>query len=143
MLYKKKIEYEDYVSSNLMQKTIITTMSMTIEILAQRIDAQDKRIEALEHLVAGNDKKAKKAKKAAKAAASSDNDEPKKKKKKSGYLLFSAALREDAKEKLSKESDSDDHPKSTTIMKQLGAMWKALSDEERTAWNDKSKELDD
>ena len=126
-----------------MQKTIITTMSMTIEILAQRIDAQDKRIEALEHLVAGNDKKAKKVKKAAKAAAATDDDEPKKKKKKSGYLLFSGASREEAKEKLSKESDSDEPPQPKTIMKELGAMWNALSEDERQAWREKAKELED
>ena len=140
MLYKKKIEYEDSVSSNLMQKTIITTMSMTIEILVQRVETLEKQ---MADLLVEKKKTEKKEKKAKKKSKDTDDDEPKKKKK-TGYLLFNEAARKEATETVSKESGSDDPPpKSTDIMKKLGAMWRALSEDERQAWNTKAKELAD
>mgnify|MGYP003325735668 CR=1 FL=1 len=122
-----------------MQKTIITTMSMTIEILVQRVETLEKQ---MADLLAEKKKTEKKEKKAKKKAKDTDDDEPKKKKK-TGYLLFNEAAREEAKEKLSKESGSDEPPKSTDIMKTLGAMWRALSDDEKQAWNDKAKQIKD
>ena len=109
-------------------------MSMTLEIVAQRVEVLEKQMADLLGDKKKSDKKAKKEKK----AKDTDDDEPKKKKGPSGYLLYSKVTRDEAKEKLAKESD--EKPKSTEIMKELGAMWKALTDDERTGWNDKAKE---
>ncbi len=113
-------------------------MSMTIEILAQRVETLEKQ---MADLLSEKKKTEKKAKKEKKKSKDTDDDEPKKKKGPSGYLLYSKAMRDEAKEKLAK--GSDEKPKSTEIMKELGAMWKALSDDEREGWNDKAKELKD
>tara|TARA_B100001093_G_scaffold459805_1_gene473209 strand:- start:2724 stop:3065 length:342 start_codon:yes stop_codon:yes gene_type:complete len=111
---------------------------MTIEILAQRVETLEKQ---MADLLSEKKKTEKKAKKEKKKSKDTDDDEPKKKKGPSGYLLYSKAMRDEAKEKLAK--GSDEKPKSTEIMKELGAMWKALSDDEREGWNDKAKELKD
>ena len=113
-------------------------MSMTIEILAQRVETLEKQ---MADLLSEKKKTEKKAKKEKKKSKDTDDDEPKKKKGPSGYLLYSKAMRDDAKEKLAK--DSDEKPKSTEVMKELGTMWKALSDDERDGWNEKAKELKD
>ena len=114
-------------------------MSMTLELVAQRVEVLEKQ---MADLLADKKKSEKKAKKE-KKSKDTDDDEPSKKKKKgpSGYLLYSKAMRDDAKEKLAK--DSDEKPKSTEVMKELGTMWKALSDDERDGWNEKAKELKD
>lgn len=111
-------------------------MSVTVEILMQRIETLEKRIDSLEHLVSGNDKKAKKAKKAAKAAASTDDDEPKKKRPQSGYQLFGASVRAEVIKTLTKEYDRA--PKQPEIMKHTASMWK---DADKDQWNAKSKEI--
>ena len=113
-------------------------MSMTIEILAQRVETLEKQ---MADLLSEKKKTEKKVKKEKKKSKDTDDDEPKKKKGPSGYLLYSKAMRDDAKEKLAK--DSDEKPKSTEVMKELGTMWKALSDDERDGWNEKAKELKD
>ena len=113
-------------------------MSMTIQILAQRVETLEKQ---MADLLSDKKKTEKKAKKEKKKSKDTDDDEPKKKKGPSGYLLYSKAMRDEAKEKLSK--GSDEKPKSTEIMKELGTMWKALSDDEREGWNEKAKELKD
>ncbi len=113
-------------------------MSMTIEILAQRVETLEKQ---MADLLSEKKKTEKKAKKEKKKSKDTDDDEPKKKKGPSGYLLYSKAMRDEAKDKLAK--GSDEKPKSTEIMKELGAMWKALSDDEREGWNEKAKELKD
>lgn len=112
-------------------------MSMTLEIVAQRVEVLEKQ---MAELLADNKKSEKKAKKQKKSNDSHDN-EPKKKKGPSGYLLYSNVIRKDVTEKLAEESD--EKPKGPVIMKKLGAMWKALSDDERDAWNEKAKELKD
>ena len=113
---------------------------MTIEILAQEVETQNKRIDALEKLIATLTTQDKKAKKKAKKEKTDDAEEPKKKKAKSGYILFSTdvEMRDKAKQKLSEESD--EQPKSTRIMSTLGTMWKALSEDERDVWKQKAKE---
>tara|TARA_E500000178_G_C16825236_1_gene663437 strand:- start:543 stop:884 length:342 start_codon:yes stop_codon:yes gene_type:complete len=111
---------------------------MTIEILAQRVETLEKQ---MADLLSEKKKTEKKAKKEKKKSKDTDDDEPKKKKGPSGYLLYSKAMRDEAKDKLAK--GSDEKPKSTEIMKELGAMWKALSDDEREGWNEKAKELKD
>ena len=115
-------------------------MSMTLELVAQRVEVLEKQ---MADLLSEKKKTEKKAKKEKKKSKDTDDDEPSKKKKKgpSGYLLYSKAMRDEAKEKLAK--DSDEKPKSTEVMKELGTMWKALSDDEREGWNEKAKELKD
>tara|TARA_B100001093_G_scaffold507984_1_gene569380 strand:- start:763 stop:1101 length:339 start_codon:yes stop_codon:yes gene_type:complete len=109
---------------------------MTIEIVVQRIETLEKQ---MAELLADKKKTQKKEKKAKKM--SKEDDESPKKKKKSGYILFTVDVnvRDTAKQKLSKESDSDEQPKSTLVMKEIGAMWKALSQNEKDTWNEKAK----
>ena len=113
-------------------------MSMTLELVAQRLEVLEKQ---MAELLADKKKSEKKAKKEKKSKDTDDDEPSKKKKGPSGYLLYSKAMRDEAKEKLAK--DSDEKPKSTEVMKELGTMWKALSDDEREGWNEKAKELKD
>ena len=78
---------------------------------------------------------AKKKTKAVKKEVSSDEEKPKKKRT-SGYLLYSSENREVVKTKLTSDGSK---LKNQDIMTELGAMWQALSDEEKAVWNDKAK----
>ena len=118
-------------------------MSMTIEMLNERIEALEKQLA----LVLNNEKtekpekdiKEKKVKKTKKSEKSDDSDDDKPKKKRAnGYILYSNAHRDDVKTRLSEESD--EKPKNTDIMKELAKMWKELGDEEKEAWTAKAKE---
>ena len=80
----------------------------------------------------------KKKAKVVKKDVSSDEEKPKKKRT-SGYLLYSADMREAVKTKLSADGAK---LKNQDIMTELGAMWKALSDEEKAPWNEKAKGSD-
>ena len=117
-------------------------MSMTLEIVAERVAALETQMSELstkmDELVKVVSKKEKKAKKAKKDAASSDDEEKPKKKRISGYILFSNANRDEVKEKL---AESDEKPKNTEVMKELAKKWKELGDEEKEVWNTKAKEL--
>lgn len=117
-------------------------MSMTLELVAQRIEVLEKQ---MAHLVADSQshkkKEEKKEKKQKKEKKSTDDDEPKKKRALTGYNLYCKAMRDEAKTQLADESDEP--PKSQDIMKKIGAMWKALDEEETQEWNDKAKELKD
>ena len=77
----------------------------------------------------------KKKSKAAKKEVASDEEKPKKKRT-SGYLLYSSENREVVKTKLTADGAK---LKNQDIMTELGAMWQALSDEEKAVWNDKAK----
>ena len=77
----------------------------------------------------------KKKSKAAKKEVVSDEEKPKKKRT-SGYLLYSSENREVVKTKLTANGAK---LKNQDIMTELGAMWQALSDEEKADWNDKAK----
>lgn len=81
----------------------------------------------------------KKVKAAKKEAVVSDEEKPKKKRT-SGYLVYSAHMRESVKTKLTSDGAK---LKNQDIMTELGAMWKALSDEDRAKWNEKAKGSDD
>ena len=59
------------------------------------------------------------------------------KKRTSGYLLYSSENREAVKTKLTADGTK---LKNQDIMTELGAMWRALSDEERAEWNAKAKQ---
>ena len=122
-------------------------MSMTLEIVAQRVAALESqmselstKMEELVKVVSKKEKKEKKEKKAKKDAVSSDDEDKPKKKRVSGYILFSNANRDDVKEKL---AEGDEKPKNTEVMKELAKMWKELGDDEKEVWNTKAKELKD
>jgi len=74
-----------------------------------------------------------KANKSVKKETSSDDDKPKKKRT-SGYIIFSKAMRDDAVAKLSADGATY---KNQDVMTELGAMWKALSDDEKEEWKSK------
>ena len=79
-----------------------------------------------------------KAKKAKKSSKNADSDDEKPKTKRiSGYIIFSKAMREEAKAALAE--NSDEKVKNSDIMTELGKMWKTLDDEEKEAWNEKAK----
>ena len=79
-----------------------------------------------------------KAKKAKKSSKNTDSDDEKPKTKRiSGYIIFSKAMRDEAKATLAE--NSDEKVKNSDIMTELGKMWKALDDEEKEAWNEKAK----
>ena len=111
-------------------------MSMTIEILAQRVEVLEKQIALLlaDNKVDLEVKEQKKTKKTKKDKDSSDDEKPKKKRV-SGYLLFSSVHRDEVKQELF----GDEKPKNSDIMVELGKRWKALSDEEREEWGAKAK----
>ena len=110
--------------------------AVTIEMLSQRVEALEKQLKLLSTSNSPPPPAEKKEKKPKKEKKSDSDDEKPKKKRVSGYLLFSSAMRDDVK----KELFGDEKPKNSEIMVELGKRWKALSDEERTVWNDKAKE---
>ena len=126
-----------------------TTMSMTLEILTQRVEALEKQLALLlenktKEVTENNtkdvtEKKSKKPKKSKKDDSSDDEEKPKTKRV-SGYILFSNATRDEVRDSLSK---GDEKPKNTDIMKELARLWKELSDEDKEPWNAKAKELKD
>lgn len=109
-------------------------MSMTLEIVAARVEVLEKQMAALMTAKTEPESKPKKVKKA--KATDSDDDKPKKKRV-SGYLLFSSATRAEVRAELF----GDEKPKNSEIMVELGKRWKALSDEERGEWNAKAVEV--
>lgn len=112
--------------------------------IVQRLDLLEKQVallmktEAVAVAVVAPVPDAKKKAKAVKKEVVSDDEKPKKKRT-SGYLLYSADKREAVKAKL---TAGDAKLKNQDIMTELGAMWKALSDEDRAVWNDKAKGSD-
>ena len=115
-------------------------MSMTLELVAQRVETLEKQMALLlaknaSDEVSKKDKKPKKDKK----TSESDDDKPKAKRV-SGYILYSNANRDDVKEQL---SDGENKAKNTDIMRKLAENWKALSDADKELWNTKAKELKD
>ena len=91
---------------------------MTIEILAERIQTLEKQIAMLTKSPKVKTQKVKGS-------------------RMSGYILYSKDSREKVVAELS--AKSEEKPKSSDIMKELGARWKALGDDEKEAWNDKAK----
>ena len=64
---------------------------------------------------------------------------PKKPKAKTGYLIFSSEKREDIKKMLQEENGEPPKPKD--VISKLGAVWKALTDDDKKVFNDKAKLL--
>mgnify|MGYP001483237660 CR=1 FL=1 len=137
-----KIDSHFLLSSICIQITNNNTtnnMSMTLELVAQRVDTLEKQMALLlaknaSDEVPRKDKKPKKDKK-----ADSDDDKPKTKRT-SGYILYSNAHRDEVKDQL---SDGENKAKNTDIMKKLAENWKALDDDGKEKWNSKAKELKD
>ena len=113
-------------------------MAMTIEILTKRIETLEKQFELALNNTKLSDVKEKKSKAGKKAKDDSSDDEKPKKKRTSGYILFSNANRDDMKTKLTID---DEKPKNTEVMKGLAAMWKDLTDEEKSEWNTKASQI--
>jgi hypothetical protein len=109
--------------------------------IVQRLDLLEKQVALLlkadAPVEAVPDTK-KKVKAAKKEVVVSDEEKPKKKRT-SGYLVYSAHMRDSVKTKLTSDGAK---LKNQDIMTELGAMWKALSEDERTEWNDKAKGSD-
>ena len=116
------------------------TMSMTIELVAQRIEILEKQMAMLlsDKTTDDSDEKPKKKPKKEKKA-DSDDDKPKKKRI-SGYILYSNASRDDVKEALTVDGEK---PKNPDVMRELAKNWKALSEEEQEVWKAKAKEIKD
>ena len=109
-------------------------MSMTLELVAQRVEVLEKQMAMLLADKTTDDKPKKKPKKEKKA--DSDDDKPKKKRT-SGYILYSNANRDEVKEALTVDGEK---PKNPDIMRKLAKNWKALSEEEQDIWKTKAKE---
>jgi hypothetical protein len=117
-------------------------MSSTINAaIVQRVELLEKQVALLLKadvpVEAAPDTK-KKVKATKKEIVVSDEEKPKKKRT-SGYLIYSAHMRDSVKTKLTTDGAK---LKNQDIMTELGAMWKALSEDERTEWNDKAKGSD-
>ena len=112
-------------------------MSMTLELVAQRVEVLEKQMAMLLADKTTDDKPKKKPKKEKKA--DSDDDKPKKKRT-SGYILYSNANRDEVKEALTVDGEK---PKNPDIMRELAKNWKALSEEEQELWKTKAKEFKD
>tara|TARA_Y100000813_G_scaffold194500_1_gene174964 strand:- start:243 stop:614 length:372 start_codon:yes stop_codon:yes gene_type:complete len=119
-------------------------MSITPELLAQRLEILEKQITAF---MANNtnqpnnpNKNYNKDKKEKKSTKSDSHDEPPKKKRVSGYILFGKAHRDNVKAELEAHADPHTKVKSTDVMKRLGELWKDLPDATRNDWNTKAKE---
>ena len=111
-------------------------MSMTLEIVANRIAELEKQMSAvmakLEEATTEKPKKAKKEKSPKKEKPEKE-EKPKKKRGMTGYLLFSKEKRPEVKEELG-------DVKPTDVVTEVAKRWKALTDEERATWNDRAKE---
>ena len=80
------------------------------------------------------------APKSGKKLKKSKGDKPKTKRGMSGYNLHNKIERPSVKAELEKSAEeSDETFKPTDVMTALAARWKALSDDERSNWNEKAK----
>lgn len=142
LLVIKKIEYGSYYLSIIYPTINTTTMTTTIDLLAQRVEILEKQIAAL---MADNtthpDKNSKKHKNHKKSSKSHTDEDPPKKKQISGYILFGKAERDNVKALLEAQALPDTKVKSTDVMKRLGQLWKDLPDADRHEWNAKAKQL--
>ena len=110
-------------------------MSMTIEMLTNRVENLEKQLALL--LKQGNTEVEVKTKKS-KNDSSDEEVEVKKKRGTNGYILFSKSVREEV---IAKLTVGDEKPKNTEIMKQQAAMWAEVDADEKAQWNAKATEL--
>jgi len=115
---------------------------MTIQMVAARVEIIEKQMATL--MVDSNqptkDTCNKVTKKESKKVSESNEEKPNVKRV-SGYILFSKAMRSDAVNHVTgKLDDENTQIKSTDVMKELGRMWKELSDDDKEPWNTQAKE---
>jgi hypothetical protein len=115
--------------------------TMNLEIVSQRIAELEKQMAAVLVKIEfdGKDDKKEKTKKAKKEKSPKKekaDGEPKKKRGLTGYLLFSKEKRPEVKEELGEV-------KPTEVVTEVAKRWKALTEEERQAWNERAKEGDE
>ena len=127
----------------------INTIMDALEIRAVKISivevkkTVDELKKTLDHLVQLNkdkmphDKPIKTKKPKKTTDTKSDDEVPKKKRLPSGYLLYINSIRAQVKTELGEENGPKD------VTRELAKRWKALDDEERIEWNDKSKAMKD
>jgi len=111
-------------------------MSMTLEIVANRIAELEKQMTAVLAKLeekAEKEEKPKKGKKEKSPKKEKADGEPKKKRGLTGYLLFSKEKRPEVKAELGEV-------KPTEVVTEVAKRWKALTEEERQAWNERAKE---
>ena len=108
-------------------------MSMTLEIVANRIAELEKLMTAVMAKLEEKEEKPKKAKKEKSPKKEKADGEPKKKRGLTGYLLFSKEKRSEVKAELGEV-------KPTEVVTEVAKRWKALTEEERATWNERAKE---
>ncbi len=111
-------------------------MSMTLEIVANRIAELEKQMTAVLAKLeekAEKEEKPKKVKKEKSPKKEKADGEPKKKRGLTGYLLFSKEKRSEVKAELGEV-------KPTEVVTEVAKRWKALTEEERATWNERAKE---
>ena len=123
-------------------------MSMTLEMIAERIELLEKQIQIIiSERTDDESKEDKETKTKGKAKKDKVDKEDKTKSKRapSGYNLFCKATRDQAKESIIEEEELEEgkKPSNQAIMSKLGTMWKELESEERVQWQDKAKSLKD
>lgn len=74
-----------------------------------------------------------------KAGEAGEAEEPKKKKSPSGYLLYANDTRASVKQNLI--DSGTENPKPTDVIKEVAKLWRDLSQEDKTVWNEKAKQL--
>jgi gluconate kinase len=81
----------------------------------------------------------KETKKVEKKVSEADASSAPVKKKQSGYIKYCNSIRAEVKAELEAELEEGEKLKPADTMSQLAKRWKALSDEERTEWNEAAK----
>ena len=82
-----------------------------------------------------------KAKADTKAKAKKEaGDKPKAKRAATGYLTYAASVRAETKEELQAEVEDGEKLKPQAVVTAIAAKWKALTEDERTEWNEVAKE---
>jgi len=122
----KKIEIDESISgrsiATITAKT--TEMTMTLEIVAARIQQLETQMERALELLEDKETKPKGVKKA--------KAEKPKRRGTTGYILYSKTNRADVKAEM-------EGAKPTEVVTELAKRWKALSDEEREEWKTQAK----
>ena len=142
----KKIEIDrnQRFNSTNKQPNKATQMSMTLEIVANRIAELEKQMavvlakldEKTEATASEAKPKKEKKEKSPKKEKPEKEDKPKTKRGMTGYLLFSKENRAAVKEELG-------DVKPTEVVTEVAKRWKALTDEEREEWNKTAKDANE
>ena len=67
------------------------------------------------------------------------DDKPKTKRGPTGYLMYTASMRPEVKAELEAALGEGEKLKPQSVVTQLAAKWKALSEDDRAEWNEKAK----